>query len=915
MTNIHRITQAIAVAIILVAPSHFVSAQEGDPSVSTLVKRLGSEDFTQRQTASKLLFEKGPAIVAELKTVALSSNPELNQRVRVLIALLSVDSDAIQSREVFDAVLKFEDAEMETRKQLLKQLLNSEQYEMYFELVNQLTDNEAEEVFSENRVRYLIPVLCEKGHWDEVDMILSQHITWKHESELCGLYHQTMGTLDVWIDKMKHEIDEAEFVDTTQLTTLIGLLKAQKRYDVAFRYAQKFSSFDVVNYYENQILMDSGDWKTLAGRAVLGDVPVNAERYFLCDELTYPLVKYWGGTEKEFRDAMEEIGRAAEDDEEDVFGDEEDEIPLDVDSDLQAVQILTLDWQEARKNIPIAKDPGSIVLLKFWDEYDLLFKTFELGSDFEGHRKWADAEIEAINGLAKQYTLSVIRGNANRRSQLTDDVEREMGLFLDVCDLLAELGLEEEATLFIRQLHEKNSGIKEMAPYHSELIGRVADYGDAAALWDFIENAGLSKNEVKMLVLEQRPLGGSGDNPYPLFGSKHLVAQFVWRKLEGKIEDPIELLKHVAHVVNYQLKPTFSDDEIVSVDADVAMIEHSFSSDECWIFSQIFTYHQRPEYKQWRAMAATDGDPRAIKGIAAELFEEGKYEAAAEMFEQVYERTKNPLPLSLAAEAAGKAGDALREKQLKFRAYIVPLFIYDNSYSDTYGPYSEEERSDLIADRLLFRISTADSTDKRFLVHYGIDIFEDYDPVAASNFSKMSLLSNSKDVPPLYLMDRALKSGTLDATSSVLKGEYETAAKIVDRLLKCRPADPSISEKTVSQLNLAGQEEVGSRMIDQLSDIYHKLLVKYPDSATHCNNYAWALACAQRHTDSAIRHAKIAVKMRPQNAGFVDTLAESYFAAGDIDTAVETMNHAVSIEPEKAYYRKQLRKYKAAKEQ
>ena len=48
---------------------------------------------------------------------------------------------------------------------------------------------------------------------------------------------------------------------------------------------------------------------------------------------------------------------------------------------------------------------------------------------------------------------------------------------------------------------------------------------------------------------------------------------------------------------------------------------------------------------------------------------------------------------------------------------------------------------------------------------------------------------------------------------------------------------------------------------------------------------------------------------RPNSPGFIDTLAESYYAAGDIDQAVATINHAASIEPEKAYYKIQKKKY------
>ena len=916
-------------AIICFGNTNFAHSQppvDSSTSVASLVKRLGSESFTDRQLASKLLFEKGPAIRPELEAVELSSNPELNQRVGDLIKLLSVSPEAVASKETYDAVLNFANAELETRKQLLEKLLSGEQYAMYFRMIEQMPVEQAEDVFMENRLRHLIPVLCEKGKWEDLETILSHPLSWKYVPALCGLYHKTMGTLDVYIDEMKRDIDEAEVVDSIQLSTLIGLLKSEKDYKTALRYAQRFESSDVVNAYENQILMEAGDWKTLADRAVLNDEPIESERYFVCNRMTFPIVKYWGGSEAEFQSSVEKVTEKSideDDEDQDEDGNEaENDETFAVDPILQQIHLLTLDWEQAKQGIAFTEDSETIRLLSYLNKYDRLFEELKLGRDLKGRMKWAEDQRASIEKLTRKFSTSVVRNSQDRRRKLLASINLKLAYYLDVCDLFAELGMEEDAILFVRQLYQMIYPVQDMVATRLDLIGRVADYGKADALWDFIENAGLTNAQLSWLVNNPRPLGGmTDDKKYVLFGFKTVVAQYVYQRLSLKFDDRIELLKHVAFVVNYQLKPkdvssqSAPKDEIepFSLDADVAMIEHSFGSDECWNISQIYAYHQRPESEQWLEKAAANGDPRAIKQIANKLFNAGDYEAAAVMFEQEHQATKAPLPLSRAAEAYGLAGDSLKSKRLNFHAYVLPDFIYDNNYEETYGAYLTNERADLIADRLIYRYSTGSVANQNVLLRYIWAVLAKPDPVAAANFMKMRVLSSSSANRPITLMSLGASGHEMDATAATLKGQYAKADRLLKRLLAFSPATPSIAEKTVVQLDLAGQTEMADKVIERLSDTYHGLLEQYPVSSTHCNNYAWVLACGKRHPDSALRHAKTAVARQPNNPGFIDTLAESYYAGGKIDEAIAVINRAAAIEPEKAYYVKQRLKYEAAR--
>ena len=930
---IHNLTVArltIVVAVISIFGVRWAYSQspaDAQTAVATLVKRLGSEDFVERQRASKLLFEKGAAIVPELESVPLSSNPEVNRRVGDLVKLLSAGREAIKNKETFDAIVNFEHAELETRKQLLEKLLSGEQYEMYFQMIERMPPDQAEDIFRENRLNNLIPVLCKKEQWEDIETILSHRLTWKYEPNLSGLYHKTMGTLAVHIDKMKQEIDDSEFPDAKQLATLIGLLKADGNYDAALRYAKRFSNSDLVVAFENQILMESGNWKALADRAVLNDDPIESDSYFICNGVMYALVKQWGGSEDEFQQAVEKVTQASAARERDQQGDDngdngdedgDDKVEFFVDPILLQLNLFTLNWEKAKQWIEFNEDVNTLGLLELINKYEQLLDELNLGHDFASHQTWAKQKQAEIKKLGEKF--SAARGRRDRDTKI-QEFNAALSYYLGVCDVFAELGLEHEAILFVRQIYEQIYPINGLATNRMDLIGRVADYGNAEALWDFVENAGLSSLQMKWLVEMQRPLDASRSRRFVLFDYKHEVAQFVYHKLASKIDDPLKLLKRVAYIVNYQLKPSdLSErngsgeaDESFSLDADVAMIEHSFSSDECWKISQIYAYHQRPESKQWRERAAINGDVRAIKQIASELFDRQDYLGAAVMFEQQYKRSKSPLPLSRAAQSYGLAGNLLKEKRLKFQAYVLPDFIHDNNFPDICEVYLKEEKADLIAESLLYRIATNSFFSQFMSANLGWYVLEKVDPVAASNFAKMRLLVTSSANSPYQLTRDAIRAQTLEATAAVKVGDYEKADRILNRLLDFSPATAAIAEKTVVQLDLAGETQRADAVIDRLKTFYHELLANYPTSSTHCNNYAWVLACGKRYTDAAIRHAKTAVQGRPNSPGFIDTLAESYFAAGNIDKAIEVINHASSIEPENVYYKNQRKKYEAGR--
>ncbi len=86
-----------------------------------------------------------------------------------------------------------------------------------------------------------------------------------------------------------------------------------------------------------------------------------------------------------------------------------------------------------------------------------------------------------------------------------------------------------------------------------------------------------------------------------------------------------------------------------------------------------------------------------------------------------------------------------------------------------------------------------------------------------------------------------------------------------------------------------------------------------PDDPVHQNDLAWLLARSGRKLEEALSNAEAAVKAKPAEPGFMDTLAETKFRLGQIDEAIEIETKALQLLPDDTFMKEQLERYKKAK--
>jgi tetratricopeptide (TPR) repeat protein len=139
-------------------------------------------------------------------------------------------------------------------------------------------------------------------------------------------------------------------------------------------------------------------------------------------------------------------------------------------------------------------------------------------------------------------------------------------------------------------------------------------------------------------------------------------------------------------------------------------------------------------------------------------------------------------------------------------------------------------------------------------------------------------------------------------------GEALAEAKVCLDLV---PGNIDLAVQLVPELDKAGRKADGDALYEKAAAVHKALCTDYPKGAFAHNSVAWLAACCRRDLDVALEHAKKATDLAPQTAGYLDTLAEVYFQRGDTAKAIECMKKCRTMDPHKAYFTKQLKRFEA----
>ena len=152
------------------------------------------------------------------------------------------------------------------------------------------------------------------------------------------------------------------------------------------------------------------------------------------------------------------------------------------------------------------------------------------------------------------------------------------------------------------------------------------------------------------------------------------------------------------------------------------------------------------------------------------------------------------------------------------------------------------------------------------------------------------------------------------ARASEAKKDKPAADKHVQLLVQYTPTATDNAIEIVNWLKSAGRVKEGRDMFERTYANARAVIDETPGAdATPMNDLAWLCARCDERLADAVELAKKAVAAEPENAAFLDTLAEAQFRSGNPEEAVKLESKALEYRPNDEFMQKQLVRFKAGK--
>ena len=124
--------------------------------------------------------------------------------------------------------------------------------------------------------------------------------------------------------------------------------------------------------------------------------------------------------------------------------------------------------------------------------------------------------------------------------------------------------------------------------------------------------------------------------------------------------------------------------------------------------------------------------------------------------------------------------------------------------------------------------------------------------------------------------------------------------------------NPDVANDVVPMLRAAGRHEQAKAVYQQVKAGIEEEAAELPDHPMPKNNLAWLAARTGEQKLEALRLASEATRQMPDNAAFLDTLAEAHFQNGNYAEAARLEAQVVRARPTDRFLQEQLKKFETA---
>lgn len=145
------------------------------------------------------------------------------------------------------------------------------------------------------------------------------------------------------------------------------------------------------------------------------------------------------------------------------------------------------------------------------------------------------------------------------------------------------------------------------------------------------------------------------------------------------------------------------------------------------------------------------------------------------------------------------------------------------------------------------------------------------------------------------------------------EGNFELADRWVRKAHSIRPDDIDVAIKIFPVAAAKNEMGFAKAWYNLYKGYQLSHLEEWPQDAMYHNNLAWLQAKVNLDLDEAIEHSKKACEIKPNDATYIDTLAEVEFRRGNYDRAIELALLCCRLDGKDRHHRDQLQRFLDAK--
>lgn len=125
------------------------------------------------------------------------------------------------------------------------------------------------------------------------------------------------------------------------------------------------------------------------------------------------------------------------------------------------------------------------------------------------------------------------------------------------------------------------------------------------------------------------------------------------------------------------------------------------------------------------------------------------------------------------------------------------------------------------------------------------------------------------------------------------QGQHDKAKELLKNANECIVGDGALADIFYPAVNKTPYKKEYEQMVQRSYDHISSCIMDFPKGANTRNTMAWILSRSERKLDEAVKQSSKALEFAPNEAAYLDTMAETWFAKGDRKKATEWGEKAV----------------------